>query len=313
MFASAMIATLLATLTIAGCGESGDSKTIPQGTSQPTDGSPLMVDTGLAGDPWPMVLERGSGTLTAVYVPAAGFAYYDDGGRLTGVTVELLHSFADFVSARHNVDLTLEFISEENWRTFYNGIVDAGDGVIGMGNVTITEERRQELTFSPPYMTNIASLITHRDAPELTRLQDLEQVLGGRTALAFKGTLHEERLRALTARYYPGAQFRMAASNDEIIELVSSGDRYFAYIDLYNYWRAADSGLPLQRHDAADEAAEQFGYIMPRGTTWEPVITEFFEDGDGLTTSSRYHAIMEKHLGTRLAEILLEADSAHDE
>ena len=266
----------------------------------------------LSGDPWPLVLEQGSGTLTAVYVPAEGFAYQDDDGHLTGVTVELMRAFAVFVSERHEVELTLAFVREENWRTFYRNIVDADDGVIGMGNVTITEKRRKELAFSPPYMTNIASLITHRDAPELTRLQDLGTVLAGRTALAFEGTLHEERLRALTDRYYPDAPFRMSGSNDEIIELANSGDRYFAYIDLYNYWRAVDGGAPLQRHEAADESAEQFGYIMPLSTSWVPVLKEFFEAGGGLTSDSRYRAIMKEHLGARLAEILLDAHTSTD-
>lgn len=289
---------LLATLILSGCGGSGGDG---------NGGETVMRDGVLSGDPWPQVKKRGAGTLTAVYVPADGFAYPNDDGHLTGVTVELLRAFADFVSDRHDVELTLDFVREENWRTFYNDIVAAEDGVIGMGNVTITGERREELAFSPPYMTNIASLITHRDAPPLTRLQDLEAVLGGRTALAFEGTLHEKRLRSLTDRYYPGARFQMAGSNDEIIELVRSGDRYFAYIDLYNYWRAVDDGAPLQRHRAGDEAAEQFGYIMPLATSWQPVISEFFDHNGGIVSTRHYREIMETHLGARLAEILLDA------
>lgn len=300
---------LLAAVILSSCGGSGGGEnTSYDETVSHNETAPR--DDVLSGDPWPQVKEHGKGTLTAVYVPAAGFAYRDDAGQLTGVTVELMRAFADFVSDRHEVELTLDFIREDNWRTFYNDIVDADDGVIGMGNVTITGERREELAFSPPYMTNIASLITHRDTPPLTRMEDLEAVLGGRTALAFEGTLHEERLRTLTDRYYPGARFQMAASNDEIIELVGSGDRYFAYIDLYNYWRAVDEGAPLQRHRAGDEAAEQFGYIMPLATSWQPVISEFFDHNGGIVSTRHYRKIMETHLGTRLAEILLDAHTS---
>ena len=261
----------------------------------------------LAGDSWDKVRERGFGTLKAIYVPAEGFAYRDKDGKLTGVTVDLLRDFAGFSSERYDISLSIEFIGEENWRDFYRMVVDAGDGVIGMGNVTITEERREELVFSPPYMTNIASLITHADAPELESLEYLGEVLAGRTALAFEGTLHEERLRELTSKFYPEVKFRMARSNDEIIELVSSSDHYFAYIDLYNYRRAADRGKALQRHKAGDEAAEQFGYIMPLKTSWETVIAEYFEHGPGLIHSDRYRKVLEKHLGTRLSDILLDA------
>lgn len=260
-----------------------------------------------AGDAWDEVRQQGQGTLKALYVPAEGFAYVDEQGRLTGVTVELVREFARFVEQQHGVELDIEFIEETDWSRFYETVKQAGDGVIGMGNVTITAERRRELDFSPPYMTNIASLITHDQAPELERLEELGETLQGRDALAFEGTLHEERLRELTRAFYPQAELHMAGSNDEIIDRVSEQDRYFAYIDLYNYWRAVDSGAPLRRHEAADEAAEQFAYILPLRNSWVPVLEAFFEHDGGLTESDRYEQIMQQHLGRELAELLMQA------
>lgn len=166
----------------------------------------------LSGDSWPEVLEKGYGTLYALYVPAEGFAYVDSDGRLTGVT-----------------------------------------------------------------------------------------------ALAFEGTLHEERLRRLIRDFGPGLEIRMAHTNDEILDLTASGNHYFAYIDLYNYQRAADRGMPLQRHEAGDDPAEQFGYTMPLETSWVDVVEEYFRFDGGLTTTPRYREVMETHLGKELAGVLLEA------
>ena len=260
-----------------------------------------------SGDSWETVQERGNGTLVALYVPAEGFAYTGSDGRLTGVTVELMRDFGRFVSDNYGADLDIRFVEETDWSVFYRNMVDAPDGVIGFGNVTITEARKQELVFSPPYMTNIASLITHPDAPALEAPEKLGETLAGRTALAFEGTLHEERLRALTEEFYPEAGIEMAHTNDEILERVGAEDRYFAYIDLYNYWRAADRGMPLQRHESADEAAEEFGYLMPLHTSWDGVITQYFESNGGLIHSARYREIMETHLGEDLAAVLLKA------
>ncbi len=261
----------------------------------------------LAGDSWPEVLEKGYGSLYALYVPAEGFAYVDSDGRLTGVTVELVRDFADFVNEQHGVNLEVDFVEETDWRAFYRQVVEGGDGLIGFGNVTITEERRKELVFSPPYMTNIASLITHRDAPRLERLEDLGRMFAGLTALAFEGTLHEERLRRLIREFGPGLEIRMAHTNDEILELTASGNQYFAYIDLYNYQRAADRGMPLQRHEAGDDPAEQFAYIMPLETSWAGLVEAYFRAEGGLTSTVRYREIMEAHLGEDLAGVLLEA------
>lgn len=261
----------------------------------------------LAGDSWEDVEETGHGSITALYVPADGFAYKDNQGRLTGVTVEIIQDFAKYLADEHDVVLQLNFVEEEDWSTFYDKIADGNDGLIGFGNVTITEERREELTFSPPYMTNIASLITHESAGELTDFNDMAETFSGLDALAFEGTLHEERLRELIDQHHPDAGMEMAHSNDEIIDKLSAGNDYFAYLDLYNFWRAEEEGAPLKRHEIGDEAEEQFGYIMPPETTWEDIITEYFEHDGGLIHSQRYREIMEMHLGERLAGLLIDA------
>jgi putative glutamine transport system substrate-binding protein len=287
------LSVLLILLLLAGCGSS-DDEYIPAMSPH-------------TGDSWADVLQNGGGTLTAVYVPAEGFAYRDTNGNLTGVTIDLLHEFTAFAQRIYDVNVELRFVEETNWRTFYHDVAASDDGVIGMGNVTITDIRRSELRFSLPYMTNIASLITHEDAPEIADLRDLGQIWTGRTALAFDGTLHEERLRALVENFYPDAQVDLAQSNDAIIELLSEADRYFAYIDLYNYWRAVDRGAPLRRHPAGDEAAEQFGYILSLSTTWGEPLDAWFNAGSGLLETSRYREIMESHLGVELAQTLMKA------
>ncbi len=263
-----------------------------------------------SGDSWDDVKEQGYGTLTALYVPAEGFAYEDDDGQLTGVTVELLNNFAHFLSDEYDVLLQLNFVEEEDWSRFYQKIVDGDDGLIGFGNVTITEDRKEELAFSPPYMTNIASLITHEDAEELRDFEQMSETFSGLDALAFEGTLHEDRLRDLIESYHTEAGIDMATSNDEIIDRVGETNRYFAYIDIYNYWRAVDSGAPIKRHEAGDEASEQFGYIMPLETSWDDIVTEYFEHDGGLLNSEQYRRIMEEHLGENLATLLMEAHSA---
>ncbi len=258
------------------------------------------------GDPWAEVLEKGHGTLKALYVPAEGFAYRDEQGTLTGVTVELIRDLSAFLNEKHDVAVKVEFKKEEDWGVFYRRIVDGGDGLIGFGNVTITEERKSELVFSPPYLNNIASLVTHQDVPELNNFEEIASTFEGMKALAFEGTLHEERLRKLVKMHFPTTDLHFATSNDEIVERVSANNTYFAYIDLYNYVRASGREAPIKRHSIGDDSAEQFGYVMPLGTTWDDVIGQYFTHNDGLTSSTRYRHLMEEHLGEDLATLLID-------
>lgn len=254
-------------------------------------------------DPWATAQAAGSGRVQVLYVPAEGFAYHDAGGNLTGVTVEVMRHFADWVRAEHGVSLDLEFEAEEDWRTFYGRVRDAPAGTFGLGNVTITEARRSELQFSPPYLNNVAVLITHERVPELQAGRDAAVAFRGLDALAFEGTLHEERLRRLRAAHVPDAALVMAGSNDAIIDSVAGG-RFFAFIDAYNYWRARERGAPLRRHAALDDPAEEFGIIMPLASDWADLMGRFFGHGDGYRNTAQYRDLLARHLGEPLADAL---------
>jgi hypothetical protein len=252
---------------------------------------------------WAHAEQAGDATLRVLYVPADGFAYTADGDSVTGVTAEIMRAFARWVSERYDVAVTLHFVEEQDWRVFYGRIRDAHGGVFGLGNVTITDERRRELRFSPPYLTNVAVLITHDAIAELNTLEDVRTTFSGLSALAFEGTLHEERLRFLRDAWIPDAPVAMAQSNSEIIERVAAGG-YFAYVDAYNFWRAQEQGAPLRRHAMGDDPAEEFGIIMPLNNDWAPLLEEFFARDGGYRNAPEYRRILEHHLGASLTEAL---------
>ena len=258
---------------------------------------------------WSHVQQHGGGEITLKYVASDGFAYHDSNGELTGVTTEIFRDFVAWVEAHYELDLTVHYQPWESWSAFYASVRDADSGTFGMGNVTITEERRDELAFSPAYMTNIAVLITHTDTGELMELPEIVDQFSHLEALAFEGTLHETRLSTFRDAWFPDMRMSYSQSNNDIIDRVAEADRYFAYVDVYNYWRARDAGAPLRQHSVGDEPSEQFGFIMPHGSDWAPVMREFFEADGGYLESAQYRDIMQTHLGEGLAQMLDQARS----
>lgn len=255
---------------------------------------------------WAAASAAGAATVRVLYVPAEGFAWQED-GSLSGVTVEIMHAFRRWVRDNHDVDLRLDFVPEDDWRRFYDRVRHASGGVFGIGNVTITDERRAELAFSPPYLNNTAVLITDESVPALASMDEVADAFAGLTGLAFQGTLHEERVRTLQQQHLPDATVALASSNGEIVERVSDGG-YFAFVDAYNYWRASEAGTSLRRHAVADDDAETFGVIMPRDSDWAPIITAFFEDDGGYMQSAEYRGILLRNLGEPLTALLVQAD-----
>ncbi len=246
----------------------------------------------------------GEADVAFFFVPSSGFAYRDDDGELTGVTVELLRDFAGWLADTHGMRVEVTWIEEELWADFYGYVRDSRGGAFGIGNVTITEERRSELDFSPPYLQNIAVLVTHEEVPELESIEKIGEAFAGLTALRYPGTLHEARLEALRDAHAPEMEFRPIASNDELVEALAAGPETFGYIDIYNFWRAAEAGAPLRRHPVGDDAAETFGIILPDGSDWTPVVEDYFRARDGILGTPEYRALLAEHLGEELAALL---------
>ena len=246
----------------------------------------------------------GQATVRVLWTPSPGWAEADEGRQPDGVTVALMQRFADWLEDRHDIDLALEFVREPDWSAMYARVRDGQGGVFGLGNVTITESRARELAFSPPYIHNVAVLISHRDRPEVATPDALREAFDGLEALAFRDTLHAERLEALRADHWPGMPIRSVESNDAILEGVGA-DAGFAFIDAYNYYRARAAGAALRHHRAFNDPGEAFGVIMPHGSDWAGVVAEFFADHEGLIDAPWYRELLEAHLGARVAEILI--------
>jgi putative glutamine transport system substrate-binding protein len=261
-----------------------------------------------AGDPFSAVLANGEGTLKVLYVPSAGWAQGDEAdGTLTGITVEIVRAFVDWVETSEGVTLDLVWEADEDWSRFYRRVRNGRDGLLGLGNVTITDARRGELDFSPPYLNNVAVLFTHEDVPELMSMEEATEALAGFTAYPFRGTLHEERVNRLREQRIPGLRVNPQDSNDAILEAVAQGPGRLAWIDGYAFWRGVEQGLPIRRHSVGDDASETFGIILPRGSSWTPIVTQFFEEDAGFRNTARYRELLESFLGTGLTELLEDA------
>ena len=246
--------------------------------------------------------------LPVIYVPAPGFAYRDERGQLTGVAIEIMRDFKQWFERYHGISIEYDFVPDEDWSNMYQRVRHAEGGVFGIGNVTITAARRNELQFSPPYLYNVAVLITPQDLNEekppngperfADQVQNLEP-------LAFDGTLHETRIRALRDDYQPDRDIVLVTSNQAVIEGVAEG--HYSYVDAYNYHRAREEGRAIMHHPAYNVDGEQFGIIMPHTNDWNVLMTAFFAADGGYVNTSRYAQILRSHLGDGVAEILLES------
>ena len=268
----------------------------------------LVTTSALAADRGDRLADLLSGEidqaiLNVLWVASPGWAQEDGQGQAEGVVIEVMNRFGDWLEQQHGLNVLLQFEEEADWRYFYARVRDGQDGLFGLGNVTITAERARELAFSPPYIHNVAVLISSSEHPELTRPDALADQLDGLTAMAFADTLHEQRLTALAQGFWPAMPIDRTGSNDRILQAAAAGT-HFGYIDGYHYARAAGEGLPIRRHPAFDDPGESFGIIMPLDNDWQALLEEFFAEDGGLLNSEWYRALLNDYLGPSVVEML---------
>jgi putative glutamine transport system substrate-binding protein len=251
----------------------------------------------LTGDTWAKVKSKGEGEITLAYVETFGFVYKDD-GKLTGVCVDIMNDFVKFVNEKKGVKLTSKFIGEgESFKGMYDKVKSSTGGVFGLGNVTITEERKKEVKFSPPFISNVAFLVTQTSVPTLAKMEDMSSTFAGLTAYTAKGTLNEKRINELKKKYYPELTITLTANSQETLDKLLADSKGFSYLDLTFYLEATQQRKPLKRHAVGDVSSEKFGFAMPLNSDWLPVLDEFFKADGGYTNTAGYKSILRKHLG----------------
>ncbi|MCK6618625.1 MAG: transporter substrate-binding domain-containing protein [Cyclobacteriaceae bacterium] len=271
--------------------------------------SHALLAQGYVGDTWAQVKAAGQGTISLAYVETPGFSYKDGSGKLTGICVDIMNDFVNWVSTNKGVKLQSKFVGDgSNFQGMYAKVKTSTGGVFGLGNITITDERKREVKFSPPFITNFAILITQNNIPTLAKLEDISTAFSKLTAYTAKGTLNEKRILELKQKHFPTMKVVTLDTSPEVYQKLFTDPNSFSYLDLAFYLKAVSEQKPVKRHPVGDKAAEQFGFIMPLNSDWQPVLEEFFASGGGYTNSSQYKSILTKHLGETGIKLLQAAN-----
>ena len=258
----------------------------------------ISFSQGYTGDSWAQAKAKGEGELIMAYVESPGMVYKDNSGKLTGICVDIMADFVKFVSEKKKVKLNTKFVGDgASFKSMYDNVKKSKNGVVGLGNVTITEERKKELKFGPPFFTNLTFLLTQKDVPTLAKLEDIKTRFTELTSYTAKGTLSEKKTLDLKQKYFPDMKIVYTASSQETYEKVAADPKGFAYLELAYYLESVQQRKPLKRHAVGDKASDKFGFIMPMNSDWQPVFEEFFKADGGYTSSSSYKKILSKHLG----------------
>jgi ABC-type amino acid transport substrate-binding protein len=266
----------------------------------------LLATTSFAqkykGDSWEKVKASG-GTLTVIYYEQPGLIYKDAAtGKIKGVCADILDDFTKFVQEKYGKKLTINYAGQEQVFPEFLSITQNTANILGVTNVTITDERKKILKFTPSFMSNPVVMLSHKDAPSISSVTEIGTTLKDYSAKVITGSTHVKVIEKIKKENAPGLKVSYANSGGDILKELSGGPKFFTILDFTEYIDATRRQLPVKRQSINFGAAEELAFIMAKQTDWDQPWSEFLtpEYKKGV----RYRKIIVDNLGATFLGIL---------
>jgi signal transduction histidine kinase len=262
---------------------------------------------------WAEIKQSKKGTITALWYESKPFIFRNSSGKLAGIEHELLEDFRQFLKDKEGITLDIVYKEAQSFNDTYLSIVADKGVTFGVSAFSITEKRKNEVSFSPPYMSDISVLITSDNIPVLGTTEEFNTVLPKLTAITIEGTTYEHELIRLRKEAGLQFQLRYIPSRDNIMMTIAETDSTFGFIDLPVYMMLfnEDPTIKVKRQNLFPIRREGYGLIYPKSGGWAEPLGDFFNSPGfqkGLEKNISHYIDAELY---RLVEGL--SQSVHDE
>lgn len=238
-----ILAGLMAVTALAGCGGNSESTADKSSSEKASNGD------------WDYIKNKGELTIGITYFEPMN--YKDENGELTGFETEFAQSVCEKLGVKANFQ-KIDWDSKEvelNAKTIdciWNGL-------------TITDERKENMGISTPYMGNKQIMVTKADKADKYTSAD---AVKGATVVAEKKSAGEDV--AKSDEFFKDANYVSVDSQAKALLEVKSGTADIAVIDYVMSIGTITNGsdyADLKVVDGKDFAEEQYGIAVRKGDT----------------------------------------------
>jgi hypothetical protein len=237
--------------------------------------SQIVFAQKYGGDSWATVKSKGSGKLAVIYYPQHGLIV-NNGGKMEGLCVDLLNDFIQYVQTKHGKKITIDYQGEEKVFEEFLKITKTTSNLLGVSSVTVTEERKKIMKFTPPFLFNQIVLITHKDAPTIDDIKNIGTVLKGYSAKVMGGSVFLKFIEQIKKENMPSLPVSIGSNSDDIINEVCANPKLFSLIDLTQYIDASRKKLPIRMQQNVKIGPDQErAFSMSKQSDWDEIWNEF--------------------------------------
>ncbi len=247
---------------------------------------------------WKQTLDQGQGEVIFYWYPN-NINIANSKDIIDGVEHELADAFLAYTNDYYGVDLTLKWIQTGDFDEVLSKVSSTAHGVFGASSISITDQRSEYLSFTPPYLADVVVLISNTAIPAAQTIQEFVAILENRQAITISGTTLEQGLLELQQ----GIDFSMnyVQNSGEIIESVVGTPDGFGYIDLPNFLVALNNSVKIRRQFFAPMKLEGLAFVYPLDTDWRIPVEAYFTSDQFLKDRER---IIAKYIGADATAVI---------
>ncbi len=233
----------------------------------------------------------------------SGLIHQDETGKEVGVLVDMVKAFERYVTEKYEIRITSRFVNPQNtFQGFLDEVKNGSGGIFGLSSVSITDERKEIMQFSPSYLNSIMVLISSKNVATLSDTENIANEFENKSAVAVSSAFDHKILSQIKKENYPSLKINLVNSPVEVLSQVASNEQLFGYADFLLYLKFVSKGNPIRRHPTGDLLSDKYGIIMPLSSDWGPVLTEFLNSG--YLESSEYRRSIIKYIGKEALRML---------
>jgi ABC-type amino acid transport substrate-binding protein len=246
-------------------------------------------------------------TLCVNYYIGSPFSFAEN-GEVKGIEIEIIKEYSSWLKDKKNINLPLKFSGFSSFELFFSTTKKGNKNTIGLGSVTINQERLKEIDFTAAFLKNVAFCITNGNAPDvkIKSRDEIIKIFGNMTALTIPNTSLSKYVEEIKKTYVQDLKINPFTDEVKILDEISKNILYFGYVDAVGFWFYLKSNPSkfLKMQKILNQSKEELGFVLPKGSQHKVLFNEFFAGPSGFKTTRRYREILEKYLGSYMTQNL---------
>lgn len=265
----------------------------------------LARDSGWKADSWEQVLQKGRGDITVLWCDIEPFIYLRK-DSLTGVEYELMQAFPAFLKEYYGVEVTINWERMPQFEHIYPAIKNTSQkGLFALSYFSITDERKKDVQFAPPYMPDLNIIVTGNDLPVYENDQTFIHDLDKMRAFTMRETTMEQDIRKLL-EHAPHTPVTTLPDDYEVMNQIAQYKNAFGYVPLSIYIVALQRGVKIKRQKVLTKSREGLAAVYAKNSDWTTPVNAYFRSAPCQKLIGK---LIRKHLGQEVAQIILEVSA----